>query len=480
MIGGGVGGLTAAIRLQVGRPRGHDRRAQSRRRRQARRVRARRVHLRCRPVAGDPAARVRRGLPPGGNIARRAGHDGAARSAVQVLVARRIRAGRARRPGRDGCRVRGVRTRRRGPVARVRCQRPDDLGRLRTDILRRPDVEPGVAARSEWSRRAICSTSTRSGRSAGRRATPSTTTTFGSGPAATPPTRARRPRRLRQRSRASRTSSHASAAGIRWADSARSAHAFEKVALDVGVEIRTSTEVMSISSTPDRVTGVELDDGTPSRCPDRRRERRRSTPLRRPAPRPCRGEAGPQGTAARRAASCCASVFAGRPPASATTTSGSPTTRIRSSGRSTPADSPMIRRSTAACRRPPIPRQAPDGDENWFLLVNTPPGIDIDAERYRDLVLERLATHGVDLRRRMRFCAHMTPSRHRAQLPLTRRRRSTARRPTGNGRRLPGRRTEAAKPGLYLVGGSSHPGGGLPLVTTSGRIVADMIADDFA
>ncbi len=29
--------------------------------------------------------------------------------------------------------------------------------------------------------------------------------------------------------------------------------------------------------------------------------------------------------------------------------------------------------------------------------------------------------------------------------------------------------------GLYLVGGSAHPGGGLPLVALSGRIVADLI-----
>jgi phytoene dehydrogenase-like protein len=34
--------------------------------------------------------------------------------------------------------------------------------------------------------------------------------------------------------------------------------------------------------------------------------------------------------------------------------------------------------------------------------------------------------------------------------------------------------------GLYLVGGSSHPGGGLPLVTMGARIVADMIATDLA
>ena len=30
-------------------------------------------------------------------------------------------------------------------------------------------------------------------------------------------------------------------------------------------------------------------------------------------------------------------------------------------------------------------------------------------------------------------------------------------------------------PGVYLVGGSSHPGGGLPLVMLSGKIVADLV-----
>ena len=30
--------------------------------------------------------------------------------------------------------------------------------------------------------------------------------------------------------------------------------------------------------------------------------------------------------------------------------------------------------------------------------------------------------------------------------------------------------------GLYLVGGSSHPGGGLPMVTTSARIVSELIS----
>ncbi|MCH9835077.1 NAD(P)/FAD-dependent oxidoreductase, partial [bacterium] len=38
--------------------------------------------------------------------------------------------------------------------------------------------------------------------------------------------------------------------------------AFENVATGIGVEIKTSTEVMSITSTPDRVTGVALNDGS--------------------------------------------------------------------------------------------------------------------------------------------------------------------------------------------------------------------------
>ncbi|HAM23944.1 MAG TPA: phytoene desaturase, partial [Actinobacteria bacterium] len=33
----------------------------------------------------------------------------------------------------------------------------------------------------------------------------------------------------------------------------------------------------------------------------------------------------------------------------------------------------------------------------------------------------------------------------------------------------------SAIPGLYLVGGSAHPGGGLPLVAMSAGIVADLV-----
>ena len=43
--------------------------------------------------------------------------------------------------------------------------------------------------------------------------------------------------------------------------------------------------------------------------------------------------------------------------------------------------------------------------------------------------------------------------------------------------RRPGNR--GPKRGLYLVGGSAHPGGGLPLVTMGARIVASLVEEDF-
>jgi phytoene desaturase len=123
--------------------------------------------------------------------------------------------------------------------------------------------------------------------------------------------------------------------------------------------------------------------------------------------------------------------------------------------------------------------QAPDGCENWFLLVNTPPDVTVDADAYADLVLDRLAARGVDLRHRLEFRSTMTPA------DIASRYRSPGGAIYGtssNGKRAAFVRpaNRGARPGLYLVGGSSHPGGGLPLVTTSARIVSDMIADDLS
>ena len=127
------------------------------------------------------------------------------------------------------------------------------------------------------------------------------------------------------------------------------------------------------------------------------------------------------------------------------------------------------------------PTTAPAGGENWFVLVNVPPASAVDwdteADRYRDHLLDVLAGHGWDLAGRLRCVEVITPvdiaRRYRAWQgsiygTSSNGRRSAFLRPANRGPRR----------GLYLVGGSSHPGGGLPLVALSGAIVAAMVEAD--
>ena len=127
----------------------------------------------------------------------------------------------------------------------------------------------------------------------------------------------------------------------------------------------------------------------------------------------------------------------------------------------------------------------PDRDhESWFVLVNAPrhgtgrglfdwqaPGV---AERYADQVLEVLARRGMEVRDRVLWREIRTPADLAAATAA----------PGGaiygtssNGTRAAFLRpaNAAAVQGLYLVGGSAHPGGGLPLVGMSAEIVADLI-----
>lgn len=252
--------------------------------------------------------------------------------------------------------------------------------------------------------------------------------------------------------------------------------AFERVARDVGVEIRTSTEVVSITSTPSRVTGVELADGSYVDA---------SIVVANADARHLYSDLLPDEDALKqvRKAPQSTSGFVLCIGARGTTPdidhhnvwfSGDAFQEFREIDAGQLASDPTIYGCVSSTTDP---SQAPDGDENWFLLVNTPPGIEIDAEDYRDLVLDRLAQHGVDLRRRMRFCAHMTPAdiEHNYRAPG-----GAIYGTSSNGKMAAflRPRNRGTKSGLYLVGGSSHPGGGLPLVTTSARIVADLIADD--
>lgn len=120
------------------------------------------------------------------------------------------------------------------------------------------------------------------------------------------------------------------------------------------------------------------------------------------------------------------------------------------------------------------PTMAPAGCESWVLRVTTPPAIGIDRKLMTAAVLNRLAERGVDLRARIQFTRTVVPADFDARY----------RAPGGSihGTSSNGRRAAFARPGnvgpvdgLYLVGGSAHPGGGLPFVATSARIVADLV-----
>ena len=133
---------------------------------------------------------------------------------------------------------------------------------------------------------------------------------------------------------------------------------------------------------------------------------------------------------------------------------------------------------------PDDPATRPDGDsESWFVLVNAPrhdPGRGVDwtapglADAYADRVMATMADRGLDVRDRLRWRVVRTPA------DLERETGSPGGSIYGtssNGARAAFLRPGNASPlpGLFLVGGSAHPGGGLPLVTLSAQIVAGLI-----
>lgn len=143
-----------------------------------------------------------------------------------------------------------------------------------------------------------------------------------------------------------------------------------------------------------------------------------------------------------------------------------------------------VERPTVYISAPNDPAIVPGPDAGaWFVLVNAPrhdpdAGMDWDApglaEDYADRILEIMADRGVDVRSRVRWREILSPAEleRRTLTPG-----GSIYGSSSNGPRAaflrPG--NESRIPGLYLVGGSSHPGGGLPLVMLSGKIVADLI-----
>jgi phytoene dehydrogenase-like protein len=123
--------------------------------------------------------------------------------------------------------------------------------------------------------------------------------------------------------------------------------------------------------------------------------------------------------------------------------------------------------------------------EAWSVLVNAPrqdPANGMDwtrdglADSYADHLLQVLATRGFDVRNRMLWRTIRTPATLESETST----------PGGSiyGTSSNGPRSAFLRPanrspvsGLFLVGGSTHPGGGLPLVGMSAAIVARLIGE---
>lgn len=128
------------------------------------------------------------------------------------------------------------------------------------------------------------------------------------------------------------------------------------------------------------------------------------------------------------------------------------------------------------------PDHAPPGHENWFVLVNAPAlGSQWDWTQktiaYREVVRARLATFG--LRPEVVTEQVLTPLDLQR---LTGARRGALYGLSSNSPWTAFRRPHNRAPdvqGLYFAGGTTHPGGGVPMVILSGRVAAHLtLADD--
>jgi len=146
-------------------------------------------------------------------------------------------------------------------------------------------------------------------------------------------------------------------------------------------------------------------------------------------------------------------------------------------------DEPTVYAAIASRSDPGV---APTGHASWSVLVNVPAENDPAAAwpearaiAYGDHVLRVLARRGLDLRDRLVVREHRTPADLAGRFGAVG---GAIYGTSSDGRRAAFTRpaNRGPVPGLYLVGGSSHPGGGLPLVALSGRIVAAAVADDLA
>ena len=127
------------------------------------------------------------------------------------------------------------------------------------------------------------------------------------------------------------------------------------------------------------------------------------------------------------------------------------------------------------------PGHAPIDHDNYFVLVNVPardpqqPWTDSEKWAYRDRILARLAAFGIDLTGRIESEQIFTPTDFaRRDLAHHGALYGWASHSVGTSLFRPPLRAPERRD-VYFVGGTTHPGGGIPLVLLSGKMVAEMI-----
>ena len=130
------------------------------------------------------------------------------------------------------------------------------------------------------------------------------------------------------------------------------------------------------------------------------------------------------------------------------------------------------------------PSLAPSGHSSLYVLVpvtHQHPNVDWtrEADRYRDLAIEKLSAIGLhDLRERIRFEHRITPDDWQQRYAIYRGATFNLAHNLGQMlHRRPQNRFEELD-GVYLVGGGTHPGSGLPVIYESSRITSRLLLED--
>ncbi|MED4127822.1 phytoene desaturase family protein [Shouchella miscanthi] len=130
------------------------------------------------------------------------------------------------------------------------------------------------------------------------------------------------------------------------------------------------------------------------------------------------------------------------------------------------------------------PSQAPEGKENHFVLTHVPPLKEGETwekykTSYRETVISKLERNGLttirdDIEFEMTFTPDDLQSLYGANGGSIYG--VVADKKKNGGFKIPSKSELISQ--LYFVGGSTHPGGGVPMVTLSGQLTADLIAEE--